>query len=287
MNFLSIYDKNRQVCNNQKMSERSTSGSTSFGTLHSDSHQQNILKRFNQLRKQEQLCDITLVVDDVHFKAHRALLAASSDYFTLRFTAADQVSQDVLQLAGMAAPVFAMVMDFIYSAKVSVDRSTMPQLQAAARLIEVSDLVRLLSDLTGEAEEVGEDVPVAPKQTRRKRGRPRKAMGSPLKKKELSEGGETRLTDALTDDDDATHSNDNENGFPEVKRPNKRKVRPPQKYSLFKVGSDTAENKETAKRGRKRKYHNTQCNTCGKEFKNHFFLKIHLRTHTGSLFILL
>lgn len=266
------------------------SESTSLGTLHSDSHQQHILKKFNQLRKQEQLCDVTLVVDDVHFKAHKALLAASSDFFTLRFTAEDQVSQDVLQLAGIAAPVFAKVMDFIYSAKVFVDRSTMPQLLDAARLTEVSDLVRLLSDLTREVEEVSEDVAVAPKQTRRKRGRPKKAVSLPSVENGLSERAEAVRTDALTDHDDdmETHSNDNENCFPEVKRPNKRKIRPPQKYSIFRVGNDTAENKETAKRGRKRKYHNTEtrCNTCGKEFKNHFFLKIHQRTHTGNVFFL-
>lgn len=273
------------------MSERTTNGGTSLVALHSDSHHQNILKKFNQLRKQEQLCDATLVVDDVHFKAHRALLAASSDYFTLRFTAEEQVSQDVLQLAGMAAPVFAKVMDFIYSAKVSVDRSTIPQLLAAARLIEVSDLVRLLSDLPEEVEEVGEDVAAAPKQARRKRGRPKKAVSSSSIKNEPFERAETRLVDALTDDDDdvETQSNDNENCFPEVKRPNKRKIRPPQKYSIFKVGSDAAESKETAKRGRKRKYHNTEtrCDTCGKEFKNHFFLKIHQRTHTGILFLII
>lgn len=265
------------------MSERTTNGSTSLVALHSDSHHQNILKKFNQLRKQEQLCDATLVVDDVHFKAHRALLAASSDYFTLRFTAEEQVSQDVLQLAGMAAPVFAKVMDFIYSAKVSVDRSTIPQLLAAARLIEVSDLVRLLSDLPEEVEEVGEDVAAAPKQARRKRGRPKKAVSSSSIKNEPFERAGTRLMDALTDDDDDDVENDNENCFSEVKRPNKRKIRPPQKYSIFKVGSDAAESKETAKRGRKRKYHNTEtrCDTCGKEFKNHFFLKIHQRTHTG------
>lgn len=261
--------------------------------LRSDSHQQNILKKFNQLRKQEQLCDITLIVEDVHFKAHRALLAASSDYFALMFTAEDQVSQAGLQLAGTAAPVFAKVMDFIYSAQVSVDRSAMPQLLAAARLMEVSDLVRLLSDLPREAEEVSEGVTVALKQTRRKRGRPKKAVSLPaaeaLIKNEPSERAERKQTDALTEDDNnddvETLSNDNENYYLNVKRPNKRKIRPPQKYSIFKVGSETAEGKEMAKRGRKRKYHNTEtrCDTCGKEFKNHFFLKIHQRTHTGSL----
>lgn len=272
------------------MSERTTSGTTTLVALHSDSHHQNILKKFSQLRKQEQLCDITLVVDDVHFKAHRALLAASSDYFTLRFTAEHQVGQDVLQLPGIAAPVFAKVMDFIYSAKVSVDRSTMPQLLAAAHLIEVSDLVRLLSDFPGEVEQVSEEITVALKQTGRKRGRPKKALSSPSVENEPCEKAETRQMDALTDNDDddvETHSNDNENCFPEVRRPNKRKIRPPQKYSIFKVGSDTAESKETAKRGRKRKYHNTEtrCDTCDKEFKNHFFLKIHQRTHTGILCI--
>lgn len=262
--------------------------------LLSDSHQKNILKKFNQLRKQEQLCDVTLIVDDVHFKAHKALLAASSNYFALMFTPEDQVSQAVLQLAGMAAAVFAQVMDFIYSAQVSVDRRTVPELLAAARLMEVSDLVELLSDLPREAEEVSEGVNVALKQTRRKRGRPKKTVSllaaESCIENQPREKAEVKQTDPLTgndDDDDnvETHSTDNDFHYTEVKRLNKRKIRPPQKYSIFKVGSETAESKEKSKRGRKRKYHNTetQCDTCGKEFKNHFFLKIHQRTHTGSL----
>ena len=40
----------------------------------------------NKLRKAEQLCDVTLKVDQTLFPAHRLVLAAVSDYFAAMFT---------------------------------------------------------------------------------------------------------------------------------------------------------------------------------------------------------
>lgn len=46
-----------------------------------------ILSRLNDLREREELCDITIIVEGRAIKAHRAVLAASSQYFNAMFTA--------------------------------------------------------------------------------------------------------------------------------------------------------------------------------------------------------
>lgn len=49
-------------------------------------HSQQLISRMNKLRKAEQLCDVTLKVDQTLFPAHRLVLAAVSDYFAAMFT---------------------------------------------------------------------------------------------------------------------------------------------------------------------------------------------------------
>ena len=46
-----------------------------------------VLSRLNDLREREELCDITIIVQGRAIKAHRAVLAASSQYFNAMFTA--------------------------------------------------------------------------------------------------------------------------------------------------------------------------------------------------------
>ncbi|XP_028250421.1 zinc finger and BTB domain-containing protein 24 [Parambassis ranga] len=263
------------------MSQKPTA--SSITALHSDSHKQSILSKFDELRKKDLLCDITLVVEDVHFKAHKALLAASSEYFSLMFIAEGQTNQSTYQLDGMPAKMFAAVLEFIYSARVSVEEGATEQLLATAHRMEVSDLVKELTELRRSVAEVGgdsvtEDRPEVADVLQRKRGRPKKNIGEPVKEIspcETSEDGKAGHEPPVKDDADYK---------PGQSRQSKRKIRPPVKYKGYKVGSDAAGSKELGKRGRKRKYPDTEarCEDCGKVFKNHLFLKIHQRTHTGE-----
>lgn len=279
------------------MSQKATARTSSLMALHSDSHKQSILSKFEKLRKRDLLCDITLVVEDVHFKAHKALLAASSEYFSVMFTAEDQISQSTYRLDGMAAKMFTAVLEFIYSARVSVEESATEQLLATARLMEVSDLVKVLTELSrsaaavrGEEEEVAAaDTAEVPDVSKRKRGRPKKKVdaavtelegrSAPCGSAEEGQDGDKVVSEPQPKDDADYNPGVNQS------RQSKRKIRPPVKYKSYKVGSDTAGSKEPGKRGRKRKYPNTEarCEDCGKVFKNHLFLKIHQRTHTGNL----
>ncbi|XP_033844538.1 zinc finger and BTB domain-containing protein 24 [Periophthalmus magnuspinnatus] len=64
----------------------------------------------------------------------------------------------------------------------------------------------------------------------------------------------------------------------------KRQIKVPLKYKLFTLGQEETSKHQKVKRGRKRKYPNTEarCDQCDKVFKNHLFLTIHQRTHTGE-----
>ncbi|KAF4084178.1 hypothetical protein AMELA_G00125620 [Ameiurus melas] len=297
------------------MSERTQTCAPSLLTFHSKSHKDTILHKFDMLRKREMLCDITLIVEDVHFKAHKALLAASSEYFSLMFTAEDQACQTVYRLDGMAAKTFASVLEFIYSANVSVEENSTEQLLDVAHLLEISELVKAHADLssTASAPNVCSEVGVGDTSTnethsKRRRGRPRKntnhsVPGLVLLPQESSEN-ENRLHDepAKTTVDfsvaspESTQPTRNSYSVPndsddadydpseDIPRHGKRQIRQPVKLKSYKLGDEISEGRVLGKRGRKRKYPATEprCDDCGKVFKNHLFLKIHQRTHTGE-----
>uniref|UniRef100_A0A3B4WLQ7 Zinc finger and BTB domain containing 24 n=1 Tax=Seriola lalandi dorsalis TaxID=1841481 RepID=A0A3B4WLQ7_SERLL len=265
------------------MSQKTTDTTSSLMALQSESHKQSILSKFNKLRKRDLLCDVTFVVEDVHFKAHKALLAASSEYFSLMFTAEDHISQSTYKLGGMAAEMFSTVLEFIYSAQVSLEKSATEHLLATAHLMEVNDLVK-----ADKAEMLGV--------SKRKRGRPKKNVDIPITEPEgrsvpCESSEEAQAADVDCDNvhfdsllkDDADYKPETHQS-----RQSKRKIRPPIKYKGYKVDhTDTAVNKESGKRGRKRKYPNTEarCEDCSKVFKSHLFLKIHQRTHTEKPFV--
>lgn len=45
-----------------------------------------LFQNINNLRKNKELCDVVLKVEDQEFYAHRIILAACSDYFCAMFT---------------------------------------------------------------------------------------------------------------------------------------------------------------------------------------------------------
>ncbi|KAK2826570.1 hypothetical protein Q5P01_020784 [Channa striata] len=282
-----------------KMSENGTTRTSPLKIFYSDPYKQSILSKFDKLRKKDLLCDVTLVVEDVHFKAHKALLALSSDYFSLMFTSEGHSSQPTYRLDGMTAKMVSAVLEFIYSAQVSVEESATEQLLATALLMDVSDLIKELrgvrcsaAQLRGDkAEENNAEVP---HMSKRKRGRPKKTLGAPVtepwvegKEAPCESSGDARAGDVVCKDVDVdSQTKDDADYTPAAHRSRQsaRQTRPPMKYKSYKVGSDAAGSKEPGKRGRKRKYPNTEakCEDCSKVFKSHLFLKIHQRTHTGE-----
>ncbi|XP_053729981.1 zinc finger and BTB domain-containing protein 38 [Synchiropus splendidus] len=84
------------------------------------SHPQNVLSHLNEQRSQGLFCDVTIVVEDVKFKAHRNVLAACSGYFKTALTTPETWNHcQVLELMDLKSEVFASVLNFIYCSKVT------------------------------------------------------------------------------------------------------------------------------------------------------------------------
>ncbi|XP_072557494.1 zinc finger and BTB domain-containing protein 38 [Paramormyrops kingsleyae] len=83
-------------------------------------HAHAILSSLNEQRTSGLFCDVTIVVEDIKFKAHRNVLAASSGYFRSTFSTPEPGSlSQVLELVDLRSEVFASILNFIYSSKVA------------------------------------------------------------------------------------------------------------------------------------------------------------------------
>lgn len=65
-------------------------------TMHCSDYSGNFLKSFNDMRKEEQLCDVTINVGGKAFRAHKTVLAACSSYFLVMFTSGFKVKSGLL-----------------------------------------------------------------------------------------------------------------------------------------------------------------------------------------------
>ncbi|NXF01376.1 KAISO regulator, partial [Smithornis capensis] len=78
-----------------------------------------LLQSLNEQRGHGLFCDVTVIVEDRKFRAHRNILSASSTYFHQLFSVADQV----VELSFVRAEIFAEILNYIYSSKIVSIRS--------------------------------------------------------------------------------------------------------------------------------------------------------------------
>uniref|UniRef100_A0A3Q0S2H8 Zinc finger and BTB domain containing 7a n=1 Tax=Amphilophus citrinellus TaxID=61819 RepID=A0A3Q0S2H8_AMPCI len=101
-------------------------------------HSADILGSLNKQRLSGLLCDVLLVSQDREFPAHRSVLASCSTYFHKLFTsgaAADQ--QNIYNIDFVAAEALGALLDFAYTATLTVSHSSVAEILAAARLLEI------------------------------------------------------------------------------------------------------------------------------------------------------
>ncbi|KAI4899930.1 hypothetical protein NFI96_007329 [Prochilodus magdalenae] len=109
-------------------------------------HPHLVLTRLSEQRSRGLFCDVTIVVEDIKFHAHRNILAATSGYFRNAFTASETcVSNQVLELPDLKSDVFASILNFIYSSKVeSASTEDNKSLVAAGKRLGIPFLEKLL-----------------------------------------------------------------------------------------------------------------------------------------------
>ncbi|XP_051512215.1 LOW QUALITY PROTEIN: zinc finger and BTB domain-containing protein 38 [Myxocyprinus asiaticus] len=119
--------------------------SSTLGLMDS-SHPQAVLSHLSEQRSQGLFCDVIIVVEDVKFRAHRNILAATSGYFRNAFKMPEiYTSNQVLELTDLKSEVFASILNFIYNAKVeSSSAEDSRSLVAAGKRLGIPFLEKLL-----------------------------------------------------------------------------------------------------------------------------------------------
>ncbi|XP_006870894.1 PREDICTED: zinc finger and BTB domain-containing protein 21 isoform X2 [Chrysochloris asiatica] len=119
------------------------------GLLHyiNPAHAISLLSALNEERLKGQLCDVLLIVGDQKFRAHKNVLAASSEYFQSLFTNKENESQTVFQLDFCEPDAFDNVLNYIYSSSLFVEKSSLAAVQELGYSLGISFLTNIVSKM--------------------------------------------------------------------------------------------------------------------------------------------
>ncbi|KAG5846731.1 hypothetical protein ANANG_G00118070 [Anguilla anguilla] len=103
-------------------------------------HCTNVLLCLNDQRKQDILCDVTVLVEGKEFRGHRAVLAACSEYF-LQVLVGQSDNELVISLPEeVTARGFAPLLQFAYTAKLLLSRENIQEVIRCADFLRVHNL---------------------------------------------------------------------------------------------------------------------------------------------------
>ena len=104
-----------------------------------------LAKRLNLLRRQDHLCDVTLVTkDDKEFKAHRNVLSAASPFFSkLLQSDMKENREGIVRFEKISGAVMEDVLEFIYTGSVEVTQENSKDLTAVANYLLIPGLKKL------------------------------------------------------------------------------------------------------------------------------------------------
>ncbi|XP_068596674.1 transcriptional regulator Kaiso [Brachionichthys hirsutus] len=105
----------------------------------------SVLKSMNEQRSHGLFCDVTIIIQDKKFRAHKTVLSASSMYFHQLFSVAGQV----IELNFLRAEIFEEILNYIYTSKIYRIRSDMlEELISAGQILGVKFIATLASILS-------------------------------------------------------------------------------------------------------------------------------------------
>ncbi|CAL8297678.1 unnamed protein product [Lota lota] len=108
-----------------------------------------LLRELNEQRKRDYFCDCSILVEGRVFKAHRNVLFAGSGYFRALLV---HYLQDTGQLHSTAsldivtADAFSIILDFLYSGRLALNRGNVIEVMSAASYLQMTDLVNFCKE---------------------------------------------------------------------------------------------------------------------------------------------
>ena len=92
------------------------------------------------MRRDDFLCDVTLVAEDVSVQAHKMVLASCSSYFYAMFKSFEESQQDRILLQGISGEALQLLIDFVYTSEIAVTEDNVQTLLPAANLLQLTDV---------------------------------------------------------------------------------------------------------------------------------------------------
>ncbi|XP_069478569.1 zinc finger and BTB domain-containing protein 8A isoform X2 [Ambystoma mexicanum] len=107
------------------------------------SHQSRLLQQLNEQRRQDLFCDCHIVIQGKSFKAHRNVLFASSGYFKMLLSQSSrEPCQPTTATFEVFSPeIFQVILDFIYTGKLSLNGQTVIEVMSAASYLQMTDII--------------------------------------------------------------------------------------------------------------------------------------------------
>ncbi|XP_022915997.1 kelch-like protein 26 isoform X2 [Onthophagus taurus] len=101
-----------------------------------------LILNLNKLREDEILTDITIIVQTKEFKAHKVVLAASSDYFKAMFSDNMIEAQNShVNLHGITSNIFQILLDYIYTSIIKIDHTNVNEMLSAAMYLQIVPVI--------------------------------------------------------------------------------------------------------------------------------------------------
>ncbi|XP_040273636.1 LOW QUALITY PROTEIN: zinc finger and BTB domain-containing protein 7A [Bufo bufo] len=111
-------------------------------------HSSDVLCALNGQRQRGELCDVLLLCQGRDFPAHRSVLAACSLYFRQLFTSGPAVERlTVYQLDFVTAESLSALLDFAYTATLTLSAGNVGEILDASRLLDISTVRNVCADL--------------------------------------------------------------------------------------------------------------------------------------------
>uniref|UniRef100_A0A8C6NXS5 Zinc finger and BTB domain containing 11 n=1 Tax=Nothobranchius furzeri TaxID=105023 RepID=A0A8C6NXS5_NOTFU len=118
-------------------------------------HSQTMLGKLNKQRLDNQFCDITLLIEGEEYRAHKAVLAACSEYFNELFFEKGAVTthEAVVDLSGFAKASFLPLLDFAYTSMLTFNFCIMADIANLARHLLMTEVLEICESVHKQVEE--------------------------------------------------------------------------------------------------------------------------------------
>ncbi|CAF0712878.1 unnamed protein product [Brachionus calyciflorus] len=110
--------------------------------LHNNSnHPESIMKKLNEMRKNNLMCDITLVCDGIEINCHKSILATNSSYFMAMFSSGlIESNSKKVEIKEIDTESLKLTIDYMYTGEILITENNVQALLTTTNLLNLCDL---------------------------------------------------------------------------------------------------------------------------------------------------